>query len=574
MRFLKWVMARLDRPGAARAVIALAIVLCLPSLLSPLFIDEYVQAARWKAGLGSFLNSCFVFGTPALNRQEMEHTHGAWWTAPDFKVAFWRPLSAATHAVDLSLWPGNSVLMHVHTLLWLAALLLALNALYRRFLSPGVATVALALYAWDDARGMLLSWIANRAALIAALCGVCTLLAYDRWRRDRWRAGAWIAPVLFALGLLSSEMALATTGFLLGYALWVDSGPLAGRVLRLAPYALIVAAWQAFYLALGYGTQASGGYTHPWVEPLAYGLKLLERAPILSLGQLTPMLADAWGMYSPVAKLVVFSLAVAVILIVAQASWPRLAHASHSRFWLLGAGLSLLLISATGPQDRNLVFVGIGVVPALAMVFASMVDDPLVSRWPRFVVGALAVFNLMLAPLMLPPKCLMMLAAQRMMAPVDQTIPRDADVAGKTLVAVWMAFEPAVYYSWYKRDSEAVPKPGRTRVLATGPGDVSVARLDDVTLRVRPNAGFLGSEASRVYRGPSRPFHAGDVVNLSNMTATVTELTNDGRPQTVEFRFQTPLESPEWLWMRGSGGGLIGWLPPKVGETVVVPAAQ
>ncbi len=565
-------MVRFDRPRAAGAVIAIAMVLSLPSLFSPLFIDEYVQAARWKAGLGSFLNNCFVFGTPAINRWEMEHTHGVWWTAPDFKVAFWRPISAVTHAIDLSLWPGNSVLMHLHTLLWFLLLLLALRALYRRFLEPAVASVALALYAWDDARGMLLSWIANRAALLAALFGVCALLAYDKRRRDGWRAGAWLAPVAFAVGLLCSEMAVATTAFLFGYALCVDKGPIARRLGRLAPFALVGVAWQAFYFAFGYGTQASGGYTHPLLEPVAYGTNLLQRAPVLSLGQLTPIPSDAFGMFPPAGKLMVILLAVATLGIVARVSWPRLAPDPRARFLLIGAGLSLLLISATGPQDRNLVFVGVGVAPALAVVVASMVRDPSRSRWPGFVVGALAVFNLVLAPLQLPLKSVMMLAAEQMMAPVDRSIPRNADVTGRTLVVPWMAFEPAVYFSWYKRDFEGAPKPGRTRILAASFGDVSVTRLDDVTLRVRPEDGFLASEASRMYRGPSRPFHPGDEVALSNMTARVTEVTDGGRPQTVEFRFSAPLESPEWLWMRGSGGGLVDWSPPKVGETVVVPA--
>jgi hypothetical protein len=56
------------------------------------------------------------------------------------------------------------------------------------------------------------------------------------------------------------------------------------------------------------------------------------------------------------------------------------------------------------------------------------------------------------------------------------------------------------------------------------------------------------------------------------MKATVTDIVDGWRPQTVEFRFSAPLESPEWLWMRGDGRRLVGWTPPKVGETVVVPA--
>jgi hypothetical protein len=572
MRFLKWIMARLGGPRAGRAVIALAVVLGLPSLFSPLFIDEYVQAVKWKAaGVVRFLNDCFVFATPAGNQAEMEHGYGAWWTAPDFKVAFWRPVSAATHAIDHALWPGNAVLMHVHTLLWFLALLLAVQALYRRFLAPGIATLALALYAWDDARGMVLSWIANRHALIAGLFGASVLVAHDKWRRDGWKPGAWLGPVLLVLGLLSSEMALATMGFLFGYALFLDKGTAMRRMARLWPHAVVVLAWQALWLALGNGTQASGGYTHPLVEPLVFAAKMIERVPILAFGQLTPVLADAWGMFPPAGRAVVFALAIAALVIVARVAWPRLGADPRARFWLIGAGLSLLVISTTAPQDRNLVFVGFGVAPALAMLFSAMLEDPPTLRWPRVVAFALAVFNLALAPVELPLKCLMMRAAEGMMAPVDESIPRDPAVSDKTLVVVWTAFEPAVYFSWTKRDADGIPRPGRTRILATSLGDVSVTRLDEVTLRLQPRDGFFASEASKLMRGASRPFLRGDVVTLSNMKATVTEITDDGRPLIVEFRFAVPLESPEWLWMRGAARGLVGWTPPKVGQTVVVP---
>jgi len=77
-----------------------------------------------------------------------------------------------------------------------------------------------------------------------------------------------------------------------------------------------------------------------------------------------------------------------------------------------------------------------------------------------------------------------------------------------------------------------------------------------------------------MFRSPARPFHPGDVVKLSNMEATVTDVLKDGRPMKVEFRFASPLESSEWLWMRGTRTGLAAWKPPQVGETVVVSAAQ
>jgi len=42
---------------------------------------------------------------------------GIWWAAVDSRNAFYRPLAAATHALDLRLWPDSAALMHLHALL-------------------------------------------------------------------------------------------------------------------------------------------------------------------------------------------------------------------------------------------------------------------------------------------------------------------------------------------------------------------------------------------------------------------------------------------------------------------------
>jgi hypothetical protein len=139
---------------------------------------------------------------------------------------------------------------------------------------------------------------------------------------------------------------------------------------------------------------------------------------------------------------------------------------------------------------------------------------------------------------------------------------------------VWAPSEGLVAASWWRRDAEGTPRPGKTRLLVTSMGAATITRLDEVTLRLRRDGGFFEQEMHQLVRGRSRPFTSGDVVKLSNMTAIVTEVTRDGRPRTVEFRFAAPLESPEWLWMRTHGLRLITWSPPKVGETVVLGAAS
>ena len=393
--------------------------------------------------------------------------------------------------------------IHLHGLAWFAALIVALHFLFRRFLPPRLANLALALYAWDDARGMVLSWIANRHALIAGFLGVCSMIAHDRWRREQWRLGAWLAPMLLALGLLSSEMALSTTAFLFGHALFVDQGPLSRRLARLIPSALVVAAWQAVYIAGAFGAVATAGYTYPLAEPLAYVAKLFERAPIYLLGQLTPFDSMIWGLSPLAAKLVIFPLA--VLTLVARVAWPRLAEHPQSRFWLVGAGLSLLLITTSAPWDRNLVFVGLGVTPALALLFASMVDKPATTRWPRVVVAALAAFNLVLGPLAFPPKCLTLLGLSKMLPSPDANISRAPAIAQKTLVIPWLMFEAPLWFTYSMRDAEGIPKPGQTRILAASFGDVSVTRLDTFTCACAPKMASSPATRPSCFAAPRAP---------------------------------------------------------------------
>lgn len=71
-------------------------------------------------------------------------------------------------------------------------------------------------------------------------------------------------------------------------------------------------------------------------------------------------------------------------------------------------------------------------------------------------------------------------------------------------------------------------------------------------------------------RGLQRPFLVGETVRLSDLAITITEVAPDGRAQEALFRFARPLESPEWLWMRGEGPALVPWTPPPIGVSEVL----
>ncbi len=579
----------LGRGWLPLAAILLALLLVSPCLGIGPMGDDFMQMARVDERLHApgfayapFDLFTFVSGDPTQRAVLREEGVFGWWMAPDFRMSFWRPLSSLTHVLDHLVWPRSWALAHAHSMLWFAALLAVLAALYRRFHEPWVAHLALVLYAVDDARGWVLGWVANRNVLVAATLAFAALLAHDRARRDGWRPGLWLAPALFGAALLGGEAALGVTGYLLAHALFIDSGRLARRLARLWPYATLAVAWLAAYKALGYGTSGSSMYLNPLDEPIFYLRALAERLPILLAAQVGPGLADAWLVLPPAVKVATYTLALLSLVVFAALLAPLWRRLPACRFWALGAVLSLPPMCATYPMDRLLVFAGVGATATIALVFADWLQGGARALLPRTrralatsVVLFLVLLHLVLAPVLLPLRVLTVGYLAGIGERLEASIPTDETIRGKTLVILSSAAEMTTFPPWMQRQVSGLPRPRRMRVLATCFADVHVSRLDATTLRLRPERGFLDHEWLRMVRGLSRPFRPGDEVALSDMRARVREVTADGRPAEVDFTFAVPLEDPSLLWTRlQAGGALIPWSPPAVGESQRLPSVS
>ncbi|MCB9760789.1 MAG: hypothetical protein H6739_13185 [Alphaproteobacteria bacterium] len=565
----------LERPGAPRRVVLLALLLTLPALAAPLVADDYIHAIRLDPALHHpgvpHDPDLFVFGSGnAAQRAEMMEVGAfSWWAAEDFKLAFARPISTLTHILDHALWPDSAPAMHAHSLLWFGLLLAAVGGLYRRLHAGWAGPLALALYALDDARGQPLGFVANRNALIAAFFGVLALAAHDRWRREGWRPGAVLAPMAFGFGLLAGESALATTAFLFAYALFLDEGP--RRWLSLAPAAAVVVLWQLAYSALGYGAVGSGIYVHPLQDPAAFAAALAERWPILMMGQLALPPADLWLMAPPSVRPLWFGAVVIGLLAIGAVMTPTLRASRTARFWALSTALAAVPISATFVSDRLLTFVGIGGA-GLVACFLAEVEAGGAAPWRRGAAALALGLHLVLAPLLLPPRTLTVAGMAWASGVVDAAVPTDPAVTARTLVILNAPADGVVAYTSFERAAKGVPRPRALRLLATGAGPFVVTREDPRTLRVRPAPGYLATELERMLRAPWDPMAVGDTVTLSDLAVTVTEVTADGRPQEARFTFARPLEDPSWILRRWEGDAMVAWTPPAVGETAVVSA--
>jgi hypothetical protein len=569
--------------GAKRTQLGLllaALLLCLPALGTGMVLDDHVLRvlARDPHGLaGHGVSPLFLFtftdGVAADNHAMMDKgTLLPWYTEPLHRNAFFRPLSSLTHLLDFALAPNAAAWMHLHSILWFALLLAMAAQLYRTLASsgPAIAMLGFALFALDDAHAMTVGWIANRNALIAAAFALPAVTAHHRWLAQSWRPGAWVGPLCFALGLCAGETAVAVFGYLLAYAIALDGAPLLRRAWHLAPYVALLLIWRVLFAALGLGSFGSGAYHDPGQEPLGFARGLIEHVPVLLSAQLSLPLADNWFWGPDAQQDAIWVFSSLSMLGFAALGHVLLRHDREARFWALGMVLSACAVAASLPGERLLLVPGIGGAAFMAKLIAALharVRGAAGARIPaRLVLGALVLLHLIAAPVLLPLRMLTMGLLHTMMERTDASVPRTPDIQERTVVVLNAPFDVACSYFQSIRQGQGVPQPAHVYWLAVASSPLDLTVIDDHTLSMRPERGFLLSAPERHYRSHPETLAPGTHVQLGEMDVEIVDSTADRRPQTARFRFHEPLRSPRYLFMRFDGKGFVPWQPAAAGS--------
>lgn len=576
------------------ALVLLAVVLVVPSLWAGWVADDDSHRLRLTAPaefaglLPDFSNSplelfTFADGDPEHMHRTMDLGFWPWWTLPELRAAFFRPLTALTHVLDYRCWPDHPALMHAQSLLWFAGLVGSVAMLFRRFMGlTWVAGAAALLYAIDDAHALPAGWLANRNSLLATMFGVLAIIAYDRWRRDRWRPGAVAGPLLLALSLLSKEAGVATCAYLLSHALFLDHGTWRRRVVALLPYICVVVIWRLVCVYHGYGVWGTGFYVDPGVEPSRYLVAVLERVPILLLGQWLLPPSDLYMVGSVMGAIPFYSVGAALLLVlIGMVVIPQLPWNPTTRFWAVGMMLSLLPICAAFSGDRLLGFVGLGGAALMAQFLehtlrathtVSLVSSGRLRRFAtKTTVVLFVAVHIVLAPIALALHAGMPMGPPSLLRNVEVRVPMDRSVERQSVVVVTAPVPIFAAFLQGRRALEGLPIPAHTRVLAPYQfASVEVCRTDAQTLVIRPSLGFLAVPFDRLARNLKHPMSLGQRVELTGMTVTVTALTEDGRPAEATFRFSVPLEDNSLRWLNWKDDTFRTFTPPAVGETVVL----
>ncbi|HEY0710728.1 MAG TPA: hypothetical protein VGG33_28245, partial [Polyangia bacterium] len=406
----------MTRKGAALSpatlqllAVTVGLLLVLPSVSNGFYADDYLQLAQlegWSANpAGAWDLFSFVPRETSVTESLIHQGFLPYFTAPNLRITFFRPLSSALTWLDHQLFGRSSVPFHVHTLLWYAGLLAVALIVLRRLVTPTLATLAIALFAFSPGHAMAASWVAARNATVSCVFVFGAWLLHRRWRTEGWRPGAALAPVAVALGLAAGEMGLGALAYLWAWEL-VERRP--RWKTALIPSVLVAALYLVLYRALGMGAEQSGAYLDPFGDPLGFARLLPQRLALLAshLWMAAPIDLVTFDQRALRPLLVLGAVASVIVAVWLPRALRRLEHdeARTVRVFLFGA-LGALLISAPAlPGARVLLAANLGG----AVVISVLLRDAwrtLVIRRAR-VMGFLGLFALGPAHVLLAPLAL------------------------------------------------------------------------------------------------------------------------------------------------------------------------
>lgn len=495
-----------------------------------------------------------------------------WWSNPELKGRFWRPLTSMTHFVDHRVWPNQIWLMHLQSVLWYGALVLTAAFVFRRLIgTTAAAGLAALLFAVEDAHNMPVGWLANRNSVIACLFALLALMLHHSWRKEGKHAKGVAAVIMFAAALFSAEAGIAAFAYIAAYALVMERGPLKRRLLSLIPYVSVIIIWRCIWSGLGYGVSGMLWYSDPLKEPWRFTRLLFIRLPQLITGQFAgpPVEVQVFAMIVQVWTWL-FSVAVTVLLFLLF--WPVVKTNRTARFFGLGALLAVVPACATIAQTRSLIFVGIGAFGLLALW---LTNRPRSSAWPRAVKAAslfLIILHLIIAPLVLPIISLYPMGPGANQSQ-SKILPNMDGLEGQDLIIL---NHPVPIFMWSNladRVMNGKPLPAHTRVLTHAFTPISIKRTSQTQLHVHSSNG-IPCYFSRLFNMVSKQLKAGEEMTIKGLTVQIVNTDSSGLPIEAVFTFDRSLDDDSLVWLWWSNDSFQPFTLPAVGESIDIPAPK
>jgi hypothetical protein len=559
------------------AVIAAGVLLHLPSLAGGFYADDHMHQLALDGKLPLRPWALYDFGGTADWAHLQDSVGGfPWWTSPDWKIRFFRPLTSVLLWLEHAFFGHAAAGYHGMSLAWLAALLTTTYGLHRALgLSRGVAAAAVALLAASQATIYPTDWIANRNSLLAATFTTGAVAAIASHRRlGRGRALA-TSLGLAALACLSKESGVAAFAAVAAYLVVAGHGLPAPWARRAAAASAACAAlFVVAVAAAGFGTHCAF-YATPWSDPGRWLANLGKLGAVGALSLVTPALSDLTFLVPSALPAFV---AGGIVVGSAVGAWAlrRLRGERTAAFLAVWTALSLLPEAGAPLQDRLLLTATVGAAGLLAMLLARTL--PAAAGRSRFERGAAWTVVVLagieaLATLGQSATTSGMAHAIREKATSADVGPREL---GRREVFLLQADDPLVAFTiastWALHTGDVDV---RFTQLQTGRRGLRWTRVDERTMEFESlDRPFVTDPFETVYRADATPPAPGTVVEVPRLRFEVARTDADGRVRAVRVRFDEPPDGPRFRFLVPRDGRLTHVAPPAPGASVDLPRAD
>ncbi|MBI2432804.1 MAG: hypothetical protein HYV26_08040 [Candidatus Hydrogenedentes bacterium] len=557
------------------------------------FTDDYIHLMTFSGAPtpgGPFDLFCFGRGNPDELQPFLARGLLPWFTLPELKIWFFRPLSSATMALDYVLFGEAAAAYHLHSVLWYLAAILAVWLLLRRLLPGDLLALSLLVFALDVSHMIPVGWWSSRSALVAAVPALLGLCAHLRWREEHWRPGLPLSLLGYALGLLGGESVLGVFGYLAAYeashAFHDRTRPFPAALRSrpsflsfpsfwsffkpLAPAGLLCTLYLLFYRVAGYGVSGSGGYVDPAKEPLQF----LRSAPDYFFGAVATEFMLLQRELAGALPLAAIGAAVFVALLVLLALlWLRVDGVLWQTIsWIaVGAALSALPALSGAGSGRLLFFPSIGAAVMMALIIQEgWRARGSGSRVLPAAAGSMFLLHIVLAPFCWAAASYATGEMNRQGLEAVKSIPLDAAAAPRTRLIVLTQPDPLVgVFGPMMRAAAGAPMPAKWWNMTIGVNEVVFRRTGEPTAEAGFRRPILRDGFEQTFRDNRHPFREGEVVALGELNITVIE-TLDGQPLRIAVEFERDLDDPEYLFVRWGAGRYEKVTPPSIGEEITL----
>lgn len=558
-RLVQWALKHPIRNG-----ILFATLIALPTIFSGWFLDDWTHRSAILHRIpihDADPLSLFTFGEGDRDRVLARTQFGyGWWTAPDLRLKFLRPLSAWTHLFDEHVLGPHAELHHLQSLCWQALGILAAGLLFRRLLSRKTADIATLLYAIDESHWTATSWLSNRNAWVSIVPAMFGLWAWLKAEQEKWPLGHVLAPLLFALGLCGGETALGILAIWLCISLGRQKIPLLNRLLTVLPLLMVTLAWAIYYRLHHYGAASSGAYLDPATDPLRYLSYAIHRVPSLA-GALVASLPVEIQPMLPLPGMIAMALLGAWVtwLLLRALARADLHVEDRAHLWPLAIGgfLALFPPAATWPAQRTLLAPSLVCAALVAMILPALTRQIQSGQAPlptRLGQRSLVFLHTMYAPLV---GFLISLALLGRVETLDALAhsPALQNIQGKHVVLL-VAPDPVLgFYLPSLLGSAGQPLPAQYNALGVSVpnfettfspklhNDVQVRRTGPNRLELTAlGAEFVSSAVEHLLIDPRHMPKAGDTLQVPHLKVHILEADAVGIRK-AEFEFEQPLEN-------------------------------